>query len=174
MEANYLTIITLPVYCLDFNLTVSSVCWTSFSDQAEIIIVISAEDIERNKIRGDLGITYDSDVLRLMNIYRDRGLYVGSVVITKYSNQESASLFKARLEKMGIRVYCHYLIAGYPTNIPVIVSENGYGKNDYIETSRPLVVVTAPGPGKWQNGCSASPSSSHELERGIRAGYAKL
>lgn len=143
------------------------------SDQAEIIIVISAEDIERNKIRGDLGITYDSDVLRLMNIYRDRGLYVGSVVITKYSNQESASLFKARLEKMGIRVYCHYLIAGYPTNIPVIVSENGYGKNDYIETSRPLVVVTAPGPGSGKMAVCLS-QLYHELERGIRAGYAKF
>lgn len=143
------------------------------SDQAEIIIVISAEDIERNKIRGDLGITYDSDVLRLMNIYRDRGLYVGSVVITKYSNQESTSLFKARLEKMGIRVYCHYLIAGYPTNIPVIVSENGYGKNDYIETSRPLVVVTAPGPGSGKMAVCLS-QLYHELERGIRAGYAKF
>ena len=143
------------------------------SDQAEIIIVISAEDIERNKIRGDLGITYDSDVLRLMNIYRDRGLYVGSVVITKYSNQESASLFKARLEKMDIRVYCHYLIAGYPTNIPVIVSENGYGKNDYIETSRPLVVVTAPGPGSGKMAVCLS-QLYHELERGIRAGYAKF
>ena len=143
------------------------------SDQAEIIIVISAEDIERNKIRGDLGITYDSDVLRLMNIYRDRGLYVGSVVITKYSNKESASLFKARLEKMGIRVYCHYLIAGYPTNIPVIVSENGYGKNDYIETSRPLVVVTAPGPGSGKMAVCLS-QLYHELERGIRAGYAKF
>lgn len=143
------------------------------SDQAEIIIVISAEDIERNKIRGDLGITYDSDVLRLMNIYRDRGLYVGSVVITKYSNQESASLFKARLEKTGIRVYCHYLIAGYPTNIPVIVSENGYGKNDYIETSRPLVVVTAPGPGSGKMAVCLS-QLYHELERGIRAGYAKF
>ena len=143
------------------------------SDQAEIIIVISAEDIERNKIRGDLGITYDSDVLRLMNIYRDRGLYVGSVVITKYSNQGSASLLKARLEKMGIRVYCHYLIAGYPTNIPVIVSENGYGKNDYIETSRPLVVVTAPGPGSGKMAVCLS-QLYHELERGIRAGYAKF
>ena len=136
------------------------------SDQAEIIIVISAEDIERNKIRGDLGITYDSDVLRLMNIYRERGLYVGSVVLTKYSNQESASLFKAR-------VYCHYPIAGYPTNIPVIVSENGYGKNDYIETSRPLVVVTAPGPGSGKMAVCLS-QLYHELERGVRAGYAKF
>ena len=143
------------------------------SDQAEIVIVISAEDIEKNKIRGDLGITYDSDVIRLIGTYREQGLFVGSVVITKYSNQESASLFKARLEKMGIRVYCHYLIAGYPTNIPVIVSENGYGKNDYIETSRPLVVVTAPGPGSGKMAVCLS-QLYHELERGIRAGYAKF
>ena len=117
------------------------------SDQAEIVIVISAEDIEKNKIRGDLGITYDSDVLRLMHIYQELGLYVGSVVITKYNAQESAELFKNRLEKLGIKVYRHYLIPGYPTNVPFIVSDDGYGKNDYIETSRPLVVVTAPGPG---------------------------
>ena len=117
------------------------------SDQAEIVIVISAEDIEKNKIRGDLGITYDSDVLRLMQIYQGLGLYVGSVVITKYNAQESAELFKNRLEKLGIKVYRHYLIPGYPTNVPFIVSDDGYGKNDYIKTSRPLVVVTAPGPG---------------------------
>ena len=143
------------------------------SDQAEIIIVISAKDIEKNKIRGDLGITYDSDVIRLIGTYREQGLFVGSVVITKYSNQESASLFKARLEKMGIRVYCHYLIAGYPTNIPVIVSENGYGKNDYIETSRPLVVVTAPGPGSGKMAVCLS-QLYHDHKRGITAGYAKF
>ena len=125
------------------------------SDQAEIVIVISAEDIEKNKIRGDLGITYDSDVLRLMHIYQELGLYVGSVVITKYNAQESAELFKNRLEKLGIKVYRHYLIPGYPTNVPFIVSDDGYGKNDYIETSRPLVVVTAPGPGsgRWLSAC---------------------
>ena len=107
------------------------------SDQAEIVIVISAEDIEKNKIRGDLGITYDSDVLRLMQIYQGLGLYVGSVVITKYNAQESAELFKNRLEKLGIKVYRHYLIPGYPTNVPFIVSDDGYGKNDYIETETP-------------------------------------
>ena len=105
------------------------------SDQAEIVIVISAEDIEKNKIRGDLGITYDSDVLRLMQIYQGLGLYVGSVVITKYNAQESAELFKNRLEKLGIKVYRHYLIPGYPTNVPFIVSDDGYGKNDYIKTA---------------------------------------
>ena len=106
------------------------------SDQAEIIIVISAEDIEKNKVRGDLGITYDLDVLRLMSIFKNHGLFVGSVVITKYSGQESAFLFKNRLEKLGIKVYRHYPISGYPSNIPHIVSDEGYGKNDYIEHPR--------------------------------------
>ena len=143
------------------------------ADQAEIIIVISAEDIEKNKIRGDLGITYDSDVLRLMDVYREHGLYVGSVVITKYSGQESATLFKNRLEKLGIRVYRHYVIPGYPSNVPLIVSEDGYGKNDYIETSRPLVVITAPGPGSGKIAVCLS-QLYHEHKRGISAGYAKF
>lgn len=143
------------------------------SEHAEIIIVISAEDIERNKIRGDLGITYDSDVLRLMEIYYAQGLFVGSVVITKYSGQESARLFRKRLEKMGVKVYRHYPIPGYPTNIPVIVSDNGYGKNDYIKTSRPLVVVTAPGPGSGKMAVCLS-QLYHEHKRGIHAGYAKF
>ena len=143
------------------------------ADQAEIIIVISAEDIEKNKIRGDLGITYDSDVLRLMDVYREHGLYVGSVVITKYSGQESAALFKNRLEKLGIRVYRHYVIPGYPSNVPLIVSEDGYGKNDYIETSRPLVVITAPGPGSGKMAVCLS-QLYHEHKRGISAGYAKF
>ena len=117
------------------------------SDQAEIVIVISAKDIDKNKIRGDLGITYDSDVLRLIDSYHGSGLYVGSVVITQYSGQESSVLFKKRLENLGVKVYQHYNIPGYPSNIPLIVSEEGYGRNDYIETSRPLVIVTAPGPG---------------------------
>ena len=143
------------------------------SDQAEIVIVISAEDIEKNKIRGDLGITYDSDVLRLMQIYKGLGLYVGSVVITKYNAQESAELFKNRLEKLGIRVYRHYLIPGYPTNVPFIVSDDGYGKNDYIETSRPLVVVTAPGPGSGKMAVCLS-QLYHEHKCGISAGYAKF
>ncbi|MGN1192854.1 MAG: DUF1846 domain-containing protein [Dorea sp.] len=143
------------------------------ADQAEIVIVISAEDIEKNKIRGDLGITYDSDVLRLMNIYQELGLYVGSVVITKYSGQESAELFKNRLEKLGITVYRHYIIPGYPTNVPYIVSDDGYGKNDYIETTRPLVVVTAPGPGSGKMAVCLS-QLYQEHKRGICAGYAKF
>lgn len=143
------------------------------SDQAEIIIAISAEDIERNKVRGDLGITYDSDVLRLMGIYREQGLFVGSVVITKYSGQESAVLFRKRLKKLGVKVYRHFTIPGYPTNIPLIVSDDGYGKNDYIETSRPLVVVTAPGPGSGKMAVCLS-QLYHEHKRGIHAGYAKF
>ena len=117
------------------------------SSQAEIIIVISAKDIEKNKVRGDLGITYDSDVLRLMDSFHDNGLYVGSVVITQFSGQESALMFRNRLEKLNIEVYMHYNIPGYPSNIAQIVSDEGYGKNDYIETTRPLVIITAPGPG---------------------------
>ncbi len=143
------------------------------SDQAEIVITISAEDIEKNKMRGDLGITYDLDVLRLMSIFKKHGLYVGSVVITKYSGQESASLFRKRLKKLGIKVYRHYLISGYPSNISHIVSEEGYGKNDYIETSRPLIVVTAPGPGSGKMAVCLS-QLYHEHKRGICAGYAKF
>ena len=146
---------------------------SQLSDQAELVIVISAEDIEKNKIRGDLGITYDSDVLRLIDVYKGLGLYVGSVVITKFSGQESASLFKKRLEKMGIKVYRHYVIPGYPANVPLIVSADGYGKNDYIETTRPLVVVTAPGPGSGKMAVCLS-QLYHEHQRGIRAGYAKF
>lgn len=143
------------------------------SDQAEIVIVISAGDIEKNKVRGDLGITYDSDVLRLMDSFREKGLYVGSVVITQYSGQNSANLFKTRLEKLGIKVYTHYNIEGYPSNIPFIVSDEGYGKNDYIETSRPLVIITAPGPGSGKMATCLS-QLYHEHKRGIRAGYAKF
>ncbi len=146
---------------------------TQLSDQAEIIIVISAKDIEKNKVRGDLGITYDSDVLRLMDSFRDSGLYVGSVVITQYSGQESAVLFKNRLEKLRIKVYMHYNIAGYPSNIPLIVSDEGYGKNEYIETTRPLVIVTAPGPGSGKMATCLS-QLYHEHKRGIHAGYAKF
>ena len=143
------------------------------SDQAEIVIVISAGDIEKNKVRGDLGITYDSDVLRLMDSFKEKGLFVGSVVITQYSGQGSANLFKARLEKLGIKVYTHYSIEGYPSNIPLIVSDEGYGKNDYIETSRPLVIITAPGPGSGKMATCLS-QLYHEHKRGIRAGYAKF
>lgn len=143
------------------------------SDQAELVIVISAGDIEKNKVRGDLGITYDTDVLRLIDSFKEKGLYVGSVVITQYAGQNSANLFKARLEKLNIKVYIHYSIEGYPTNIPLIVSDNGYGKNDYIETTRPLVIITAPGPGSGKMATCLS-QLYHEHKRGIRAGYAKF
>ena len=143
------------------------------SDQAEIVIVISAGDIEKNKIRGDLGITYDSDVLRLIDVFKERGLYVGSVVITRYAGQNSADVFRSRLQKLGIKVYTHYVIPGYPSNIPLIVSDEGYGKNDYIETSRPLVVITAPGPGSGKMATCLS-QLYHEHKRGIHAGYAKF
>ncbi len=143
------------------------------ADQAEIVIAISAQDIEKNKVRGDIGITYDLDVLRLIDTFRERGLYVGSVVMTKYTGQESANLFKEKLEQFNIPVYLHYLIAGYPNNIPLIVSEDGYGKNDYIKTSRPLVIVTAPGPGSGKMAVCLS-QLYHEHKRGINAGYAKF
>lgn len=142
-------------------------------EQAELVIVISATDIEKNKIRGDLGITYDLDVLRLIDIFREKSLYVGSVVITQYAGQASADNFKERLESAGIKVYRHYLIEGYPTNIQHIVSDNGFGRNDYIETERPLVVITAPGPGSGKMATCLS-QLYHEHKRGINAGYAKF
>ncbi len=143
------------------------------SDRAEIVIVICAADIEKNKVRGDLGITYDEDVLRLKKEFEKRGLYVGSVVMTRYSGQAAADAFKARLEKRGIKVYKHYVIEGYPSAISTIISENGFGRNDYIETSRPLVVVTAPGPGSGKMATCLS-QLYHENKRGIKAGYAKF
>ena len=115
------------------------------SDQAEIVIVISAEDIEKNKIRGDLGITYDTDVMRLIGVYRQHGLYVGSVVITKYAGQESAHLFCNRLEKLGIKVYRHYIIPGYPANVPLIVSDDGYGKNYNDPSHLSVISINADG-----------------------------
>ncbi len=142
-------------------------------DTAEIVIVISASDIEKNKIRGDLGITYDLDVLRLVDSFRSVGLYVGSVTITQYNGQASADQFKAKLESLGITVYVHYVIQGYPNNISLILSEEGYGKNDYIQTTRPLVVITAPGPGSGKMATCLS-QLYQEHKRGINAGYAKF
>ena len=143
------------------------------SDQAEIVISINATDIEINKIRHDLGITYDQDVLRLIQVYRDKGLYVSSVVITRYTGQASADLFQSKLEHLGIKVYKHYSIEGYPNNISHIVSDDGYGKNEYIETTRPLVIVTAPGPGSGKMATCLS-QLYHDNKRGIKAGYAKF
>ncbi|MGN0624702.1 MAG: DUF1846 domain-containing protein, partial [Oscillospiraceae bacterium] len=142
-------------------------------DQAEIVIVINASDIEKNKIRGDLGITYDLDVLRLIDAFRGIGLYVGSVVLTRYAGQAAAEAFIKRLERLGVRVFRHYSIEGYPSNIPLIVSEQGYGRNEFIETSRPLVVVTAPGPGSGKMATCLS-QLYHEYKRGVKAGYAKF
>ena len=142
-------------------------------DQAEVVIAISASDIERNKVRGDLGITYDDDVLRLVEIYQSKGLYVGSVVITQYDGQKAADIFKSPLKKRDIKLYLHYLIDGYPTNTKKIISKDGFGKNDYIETTKPLVVVTAPGPGSGKMATCLS-QLYHENIRGIKAGYAKF
>lgn len=142
------------------------------SDQAEIVIVINAADIERQKIRGDLGITYDLDVIRLMDEFTSRGLYVSSVVITHYVSHKKTDAFKAKLESLNVNVYLHYSIDGYPTNISHIVSDEGYGKNDYIETTRPLVVITAPGPGSGKMATCLS-QLYHENKRGVKAGYAK-
>ena len=142
-------------------------------DDAEIVIAISADDIERNKRRGDLGITYDEDTLRLIDAFRGIGLYVGSVVITHYRSQPAAELFQKRLETLGVRVYRHYIIPDYPSNVELIVSENGFGKNDYIETERSLVVVTAPGPGSGKMATCLS-QLYHEHRRGVNAGYAKF
>lgn len=142
-------------------------------DEAEIVLVISAGDIEKNKVRGDLGITYDADVLRLIDAFRGYGLYVGSVVLTQFSGQASAVAYEKKLESLGIRVYKHYPIEGYPANIPHIVSEDGFGKNDYIETERSLVVITAPGPGSGKMATCLS-QLYHENKRGVKAGYAKF
>ncbi|MBQ1271201.1 MAG: DUF1846 domain-containing protein [Clostridia bacterium] len=143
------------------------------ADRAEVIIAISAMDIEKNKVRGDLGITYDADTMRLIDIFRSFGLYVGSVVITQFSGQPAAEAFKVKMERLGMPVYMHYPIEGYPTNVQHIVSEEGFGKNQYIETSRPLVVVTAPGPGSGKMATCLS-QLYHENKRGIQAGYAKF
>ncbi len=142
-------------------------------DQAEIVIVISAESIEQNKMRGDLGITYDEDVLRLIKVFEEMGLYVGSVVITKYAGQAAADKFRQRLTNLNITSYLHYPIEGYPGNINHIVSDEGYGRNEYIETTKPLVVVTAPGPGSGKMATCLS-QLYHENKRGLKAGYAKF
>ncbi len=142
-------------------------------DQVEIVIAICAGDIEKNKLRGDLGITYDLDVLRLIEEFRNIGLYVGSVVLTQFQGQPVAAAFQKRLEALGVKVYRHYPIEGYPSNIAHIVSDEGYGKNEYIETKRELVVVTAPGPGSGKMATCLS-QLYHEHKRGIKAGYAKF
>ena len=142
-------------------------------EMVEVVIAINADDIEKNKVRGDLGITYDRDVIRLIDIFRDFGLYVSSVVLTRFNDQILAKAFQARLESIGVKVYHHYAIEGYPANISRIVSEDGFGRNDFIETSRELVVITAPGPGSGKLATCLS-QLYHEHKRGVQAGYAKF
>ena len=143
------------------------------SDQIEIVIVISAEDIEKNKVRADLGSTYDEDVLRLREEFRNRGFFVGSVVITHYNGQHAADAFRQRLTRMDIKSYVHYLIDGYPHNVELIASDEGFGKNDYVKTERPLVIVTAPGPGSGKMAVCLS-QLYNEHKHGVEAGYAKF
>ena len=142
-------------------------------DQVEMVIAINADDIEKNKIRGDLGITYDRDVIRLIGVFRDFGLYVSSVVLTRFRGQAMASAFQQRLESMGVKVYHHFSIEGYPSDTAHVVSDEGFGKNEYIETTRELVVVTAPGPGSGKMATCLS-QLYHEHKRGRTAGYAKF
>lgn len=145
----------------------------NLKDQAELVIVINADDIEKNKIRGDLGITYDADVLRLIDAFRSIGMYVGSVVLTRWREQHSAVMFKKRLETLGVRVFRHFNIEGYPYNVKHIVSDEGFGRNEYVETTRPLVLVTAPGPGSGKMAVCLS-QLYREHQRGVQAGYAKF
>ena len=142
-------------------------------DEAEVVIAINSADIEKNKVRGDLGITYDLDVMRLIDAFRSVGLYVGSVVLTRYESQTSTVQFAQKLKALGIKVYKHYSIPGYPHNIEGTMSEDGFGRNEYIETSRELVIVTAPGPGSGKMATCMS-QLYHENKRGVKAGYAKF
>ena len=142
-------------------------------DDAEIIFAINAEDIEQNKVRGDLGITYDIDVLRLIDAFRGYGLFVSSVVLTRFTGQKGAVSYQAKLESLGLKVYRHYPIEGYPHNISHIVSDEGYGRNEFVETERQLIVVTAPGPGSGKMATCLS-QLYHENKRGVKAGYAKF
>ncbi len=146
---------------------------SELKDEAEVIIAINTADIEKNKVRGDLGITYDLDVLRLIDAFRGYGLYVGSVVMTRYKDTPASASFKLKLENLGITVYKHYAIDGYPHNIPHIVSEQGFGINEYVETTRPVVIVTAPGPGSGKMATCLS-QIYHENRRGVKSGYAKF
>ena len=146
---------------------------SQLSSQAEIVIVISAVDIEKNKVRQDLGITYNEDVLRLRNEFQNCGFMVGSVVITHFNGQSSAATYRRRLESLGIKTYYHYTIEGYPNNVALIDSDEGFGKNDYVETERPLIIVTAPGPGSDKMAVCLS-QLYNEHKRGVCAGYAKF
>lgn len=145
----------------------------TFKDKVEVIIAVCAKDLERHKVRSDLGISYDDEVLRLIDEYHRVGLYVGSIAITQYRHQNAADTFKAKLENRGVKVFIHYPIEGYPHDVNHIISQDGFGKNDYIETSKPLVVVTAPGPGSGKMATCLS-QLYHEHLHGVNAGYAKF
>jgi len=145
----------------------------TMKEQIELIIVINGDDIEKNKVRGDLGITYDADVLRLIDAFRGVGMYVGSVVLSRFNGQPQAEAFQNRLESLGVRVYRHYPIKGYPADVDLIVSDEGYGRNEYVETTRPLVLVTAPGPGSGKMAVCLS-QLYQEHKRGVKCGYAKF
>lgn len=159
----------LPGFCPDSKIRMLY----ELREQAEMVIVISADAIEKNKRRGDLGITYDADCLRLIDAFRDIGIFVGSVCITHFSEQPAAISFEKRLQSLGMKVYRHYIIPDYPANVPLIVSDDGFGKNDFIETQRSLVVVTAPGPGSGKMAVCLS-QLYHEYKKGQKAGYAKF
>ena len=159
----------LPGFLPDSKITMLK----QLKDQTEIVIAIKAGDIEKNKVRGDIGITYDMDVLRLIDAFTNNGLFVGSVVLTQFKEQPAAITYEKKLKTLGLKVYRHYPIQGYPSDIPLIVSDEGFGKNDYIETTRPLVVVTAPGPGSGKMATCLS-QLYHEQKRGVKAGYAKF
>ncbi|MBR0398763.1 MAG: DUF1846 domain-containing protein [Eubacterium sp.] len=159
----------LPGFAPDSKIRMLS----QIKEDVEIVVAINAGDIEKNKIRGDLGITYALDVLRLIDAFRGYGLYVGSVVLTRFTGQESAIAFQKKLQTLGVNVYRHYVIEGYPNNVPLIISEDGFGKNEYIETSKSLVVVTAPGPGSGKMAVCLS-QLYHENLHGVKAGYAKF
>ena len=145
----------------------------NLKDQAELVVAINADDIEKSKVRGDLGISYDADVLRLIDAFREIGMYVGSVVLTRWRDQHSAVLFKNRLESLGVRVFRHFPIEGYPYDVEQIISDRGFGRNEYVETTRPLVLVTAPGPGSGKMAVCLS-QLYQEHQRGVKAGYAKF
>lgn len=159
----------LPGFMPDSKLSIL----THMKDDVEILIVISSQDIEKSKSRNDLDITYDQEVLRLIDAFRNLNLFVGSVVITQYHNQPAANLFRNKLEKLGIKVYLHYPIPGYPANVDYILSNDGFGQNDYIKTSKPLIVVTAPGPGSGKMATCLS-QLYHDYKNNIVAGYAKF
>ncbi|MBR4457746.1 MAG: DUF1846 domain-containing protein [Clostridia bacterium] len=159
----------LPGFLPDSKITMLK----QLRDKTEIVIAINADDIEKNKVRGDIGITYDMDLLRLVDAFVGNGLYVGSVVLTRWRGQPSAVSYEKKLKTLGLRTYRHYPIEGYPSNLPLIVSDDGFGRNDYIETTRPLVVVTAPGPGSGKMATCLS-QLYHEQKRGVQAGYAKF